>query len=291
MKIFKKIIVGTLGTVLVGGLLFGSNIVPYAQTAYQRLTDSAQDAVPISFQIDAAKKQLAKISPEVNNMFHQIAKEKVQVKRLQQQLVKQELELEKSRSEILALRQHLDSGKEFFVATDSKAYTSERVKEDLRHRFTLHRTAEQRLKTAQRTLTLRESALNSGFESLEKAQAQQRELQVKIETLNARNRMNHLVKTTAHFAFDDSQLSRTRTMIDDISARIETEEEMLNLAPVAFGQIPVNSEADCPTGNLLEELDAYFNPSNDGRDPQGIPESASEAAEEGTELTSELVSN
>ena len=197
MKILKKLVVGTLGTVLIGGLLFGSNIVPYAQTAYQRLTDSAQDAVPISFQIDAAKQQLAKIGPEVNNMYHQIAKEKVQVKRLEQQLVKQLSDLEKSRSEILALRQHLDSGKEFFVATNSKAYTSERVKEDLRHRFTLHRTAEQRLKTAEKTLALRETALNNGFESLEKAQAQQRELQVKIETLNARNRMNDLVKTTA----------------------------------------------------------------------------------------------
>ena len=280
MKIFKKMVVGTLGTVLIGGLLFGSNVVPYAQTAYQRLTDSAQDAVPISFQIDAAKQQLAKIGPEVNNMYHQIAKEKVQVKRLEQQLVKQASDLEKSRSEILALRQHLDSGKEFFVATNSKAYTSERVKEDLRHRFTLHRTAEQRLKTAEKTLALRESALNNGFESLEKAQAQQRELQVKIETLNARNRMNDLVKTTAHYDFDDSQLARTRAMVDDISARIETEEEMMNLAPVVFGQIPVNSEANISAGNLLEELDAYFNPSDD----------AQESAAEEVKADSDLVS-
>ena len=280
MKIFKKMVVGTLGTVLIGGLLFGSNVVPYAQTAYQRLTDSAQDAVPISFQIDAAKQQLAKIGPEVNNMYHQIAKEKVQVKRLEQQLVKQLSDLEKSRSEILALRQHLDSGKEFFVATNSKAYTSERVKEDLRHRFTLHRTAEQRLKTAEKTLALRETALNNGFESLEKAQAQQRELQVKIETLNARNRMNDLVKTTAHYDFDDSQLARTRAMVDDISARIETEEEMMNLAPVVFGQIPVNSEANISAGNLLEELDAYFNPSDD----------AQESAAEEVKADSDLVS-
>lgn len=285
MKIFKKLVVGTLGTVLVGGLLFGSNVVPYAQTAYQRLTDSAQDAVPISFQIDAAKQQLAKIGPEVNNMYHQIAKEKVQVKRLEQQLAKQESEIEKSRSEILALRQHLDSGKEFFVATNSKAYTSARVKEDLRHRFTLHRTAEQRLKTAEKTLALRKSALNNGFESLEKAQAQQRELQVKIETLNARNRMNDLVKTTAHYDFDDSQLARTRTMVDDISARIEAEEEMMNLAPVAFGQIPVNSDANGPAGNLLEELDEYFNQSDDTQ------ETASEEVEEDSNLGSELVAS
>ena len=280
MKILKKLVVGTLGTVLIGGLLFGSNIVPYAQTAYQRLTDSAQDAVPISFQIDAAKQQLAKIGPEVNNMYHQIAKEKVQVKRLEQQLVKQLSDLEKSRSEILALRQHLDSGKEFFVATNSKAYTSERVKEDLRHRFTLHRTAEQRLKTAEKTLALRETALNNGFESLEKAQAQQRELQVKIETLNARNRMNDLVKTTAHYDFDDSQLARTRAMVDDISARIETEEEMMNLAPVVFGQIPVNSEANGSAGNLLEELDAYFNQSDQTQ------ESAAEEVKADSDLVS-----
>jgi len=285
MKIFKKIVIGTLGTFLVGGLLFGSNVVPYAQTAYQRLTDSAQDAVPIAFQIDAAKQQLAKIGPEVNNMYHQIAKEKVQVKRLEQQLVKQGSELEKSRSEILALRQHLDSGKEFFVATNSKAYTSDRVKEDLRHRFTLHQMAEQRLETAEKTLALRESALNAGFESLEKAQALKRELQVKIETLTARNRMNDLVKTTAQYDFDDSQLSRTRAMVDDISARIETQQEMLNLAPVVFGQIPVNAEADGSTENLLEELDAYFNPSDDTQ------ESAAEDVKADSNLDSELVAS
>ena len=163
MKVFKKIVGGTLSALLLGGLLFGSNVVPYVQTAYQRVTDSAQDAVPISFQIDAAKQQLAKIGPEVNNMYHQIAKEKVQVKRLEQQLVQQESGLLKSQSEILALRQHLDSGKEFFVAANAKAYTSDRVKEDLRHRFTLHKTAQQRLKTARRTLALRRDVAQHSF--------------------------------------------------------------------------------------------------------------------------------
>ena len=291
MKILRKMVIGTSSAVLIGGLLFGGNLGPYVQTAYQRLTDSAQDAVPISFQIDAAKQQLAKIGPEVNNMYHQIAKEKVQVKRLEQQLVKQKLELEKSRSAILALREHLDSGKEFFVASNSKAYTSERVKEDLRHRFTLHQTAQQRLNTAKKTLALRESALNNGFQSLEKAQAQQRELQVKIETLNARNRMNDLVKTTAHYDFDDSQLARTRTMVDDISARIATEEEMMNLAPVAFGQIPVNSETNGPAGNLLEELDAYFNQPQDALNDHDTRDLESAEVEEVANLTSEFVSS
>lgn len=285
MKLFKNLVVGTLGTLLVGGLLFGSNVVPYAQTAYQKLSDSAQDAVPISFQIDAAKQQLAKIRPEVNNMYHQIAKEKVQVKRLEQQIVTQKSELAKSQSEILALRQHLDSGKEFFIATNAKAYTSDRVKEDLRHRFTLHKTAKQRLQTAKKTLALRQASLNTAFESLERTQSQQRALQVNIETLNARACMNDLVKTTAHYDFDDSQLARTRAMVEDISARIETEEEMLNLAPVVFGQIPVNNDADRSAENLLNELDAYFKRSDDTQD------SAPENQENEIRLDTELVSN
>ena len=62
---FKKLTLGVLGVVLVGGLLFGSRIVPYAKTAYEKVRSSAQDTVPISFQIDAAKEQLKKIDPEI----------------------------------------------------------------------------------------------------------------------------------------------------------------------------------------------------------------------------------
>ncbi|MDB4767037.1 serine/threonine protein kinase, partial [bacterium] len=174
-------------------------------------------------------------------------------------------------------------------STPAKAYTSDRVKEDLRHRFTLHKTAQQRLKTAERTLALRQTSLNTAFESLEKAQAQQRELQVKIETLNARNRMNDLVKTTSNYDFDDSQLARTRAMVDDISARIETEEEMLNLAPVVFGQIPVNKDTGSTAGNLLQELDEYFNSKDSQTDSPA--EQVDADADLDSELNSELVSN
>ncbi len=258
MKIFKKLVVGAMGTVLVGGLLYGNNLLPYSQTAYQRMVDSAHQAVPISFQIDAAKKQLEQIGPEINSMYHQIAKEKVQIKRLEQQLAQQTTELENSEREMLSLRQHVKSGKQLFVASNAKAYTTDRVKEDLRHRFKLHLAAEQRAETAAKTLEVRRTSLETAFEGLEKAQAQQRELAVEIETLTARNRMNNLVKTTHHYDFDDSQLARTRTMVEDIGARIDTEEELLNIAPVAFGQIPVTESKVGDSENILGEIDAWL---------------------------------
>ena len=97
--------------------------------------------------------------------------------------------------------------------------------------------------------------------------------------------MNDLVKTTSNYDFDDSQLARTRAMVDDISARIETEEEMLNLSPAVFGQIPVDKSANVSAGNLLEELDSYFNSAD------GEQESAAEAVKADANLDSELVSN
>jgi len=66
------------------------------------------------------------------------------------------------------------------VACNAKAYTTDRVKEDLRHRFKLHLTAEQRAKAAAKTLDVRRACLETAFEGLEKAQAQQRELSVEI---------------------------------------------------------------------------------------------------------------
>ena len=282
MKIFKKLVIGAMGAVLAGGFLYGNNLLPYTQTAYQQMVDSAHDAVPISFQIDAAKKQLAQIGPEINSMYHQIAKEKVQIKRLEQQLAQQQSELENSEKEMLSLRQHVKSGKQFFVASNSKAYTTDRVKEDLRHRFKLHLTAEQRTETAAKTLEVRRASLETAFESLEKAQSQQRELAVQIETLTARNRMNDLVKTTHHYDFDDSQLARTRTMVEDISARIETQEELLNVTPVAFGQIPVSESKVADGENILGEIDAWL-------DAKQTDNQDSEASAEELDLNPELV--
>ena len=122
----------------------------------------------------------------------------------------------------------------------------------------------------------------TAFEGLEKAQTQQRELAVEIETLTARNRMNDLVKTTHHYDFDDSQLARTRTMVEDIGARIDTEEELLNIAPVAFGQIPVSESNVGDSENILGEIDAWLDAKQ--TDDQETETTAEKSSDQNPEL-------
>lgn len=258
----KKATLGVLGLLLVGGLLFGGKVIPYVQTAFHKVKASAQDSVPVSFQIDAAKAQLAKIDPEIKQMVWQIAKEKAQVKKLAAQLERQEKTLETQYEEMMTLREHVGSGDKFYVGTNGKAYTNERVEEDLRHRFTMYQTAEKTREKSAEILQLRENSLDSALAQLDEAKSQQRELEIQIENLMARNRMNEVVATASQINIDNSQLSKTRQMLEDIDARLAAEEEMLNLIPKYTGQIPVSPETYSADSNILDEMDAYFDKSD-----------------------------
>ena len=261
----KKITIAAIGLVLVGGLLFGSNFIPYAQTAFQRVKAQAQDAVPLEVQIETARNQLKKIDPEIEDMVWQVAKEKAEIKRLDNDLERQSEVLAKRYDEMMTLREHISSGEEVYVATNGKAYTNDRVTEDLRHRFSLYQTAEATKEKSAQILDLRKVALESALTKIAEAQSQQRELEVQIDNLVARQRMVDVAKTASQLDIDDSQLSKTRGMIDDIGARIDTEEEMLSLAPKYFGEIPVSNDSVlADDGDILDEFDAYFSKDSDG---------------------------
>ena len=261
---FKKITYGLIGAVVLAGVLFGSNLIPYAQTAYNQAKESAQGAVPIEFQIDAARTQLGNIGPEINQMVHQIAKEKAEIKRLNRELDSQRTVLQKRYDEMMTLKSHVESGEEVYVATNGKAYTNERVKEDLSHRFTVYKTAKQTIEKSEEILSARRTALEQAFAKLDEAQAQQRELEVQIENLTARQRMVEVAKTASNISLDNSELAKTRDMIDQISSQIDTEEEMLSLAPQYLGgQIPVNDDLVSDNSDILSEMEAYFSNVND----------------------------
>ncbi len=264
----KKAAFYGLGLLLVGGLLFGSRIVPYAQTAFKKIRSSAEQSVPLTFQIDAARDQLKKIDPEIKNMVWQIAKEKAEIKRLEREVEAQSAGLTKKHEELLTLRNHLKSGETVYVATNGKAYTNVRVEEDLRHRFSMFQTAEKTKEKSEQILDLRRKSLEQALAKLEQAQVHQRELEIELENLNARQRMVSVAKTASNINIDDSQLARTKSMIEEISAKIDAEEEMLNLAPKYLGEIPVSEGDVSAQGDIAAEIDAYFGGDSHGEEPQ-----------------------
>ena len=254
----KKSTCGIVGLLVVGALLYGSNSLGYLQTAFKGLRQKADQMVPISLQIENAKTQLEKIDPEIKDMVWQIAKEKSQVKKLAAQVADNRQMLEKQQGEMLTLREHLTTGDQFFVATNNQAYTNQRVKEDLSHRFKIFQTAEATLAKSEEILRIRESSLEAAEAKLEEAKSQKRELEVLVENLSARHKMNEVVATASKINIDNSQLSKTRKLMEDIDARLSAEEELMNLLPRHAGQIPVSGDEFKTDRDIVDEFDAYF---------------------------------
>jgi DNA repair exonuclease SbcCD ATPase subunit len=254
----KKLTLGVLGLMLIGGLLFGGKVIPYAKTAVQKVRNAAQDSVPVAFQIDAAKGQLEQIGPEIRNMVHQIAKEEVQVKRLASDLKQHQNMLTRSYDEMMTLRSHVESGSQVYVDTRGKSHNAARVEQDLRHRFSLYQTSEKTFEKKGEILNIRKESLLAAHSKLDEAKSQQRELEMQIENLQARHRMNEVIATASQINIDNSQLAKTRQMLDDIDARISADEEYLNIAPKYFGQIPVSADSVISDTDILDEMDTYF---------------------------------
>jgi hypothetical protein len=86
--------------------------------------------------------------------------------------------------------------------------------------------------------------------------AAKRNLEVDIENLEARLKMVEVAQTTSDFNFDDSQLSRTKELLTEISDRIEVAERLVNADTNFHDRIPLE-EPDADR-DIRKEVANYF---------------------------------
>ena len=87
--------------------------------------------------------------------------------------------------------------------------------------------------------------------------AAKRQLSVEIENLQARLKMVEVAQTTSQFNFDDSQLARTRDLINDISTRLDVTEKMMSQQVQLSDRIPLE-EDEAETENVLDAVTKHF---------------------------------
>lgn len=254
----KKLAIFIGGGALVLSLLFGSRLIPYAKTSFHKVRQAAQEAVPITMQIDTARDQLKAVDREIRDMMMNVAREEVDVRVVKEKLTTGQAELDRQEAQIMRLKNHLDSGDEVYTSTKGKTYSSDRVKDDLKSRFRVFQTSERTLADLKKTLDLREQGLEAAKSRLEQTIAQRHELEIEIENLVARKQMVDVAKTANKLNFDGSELAETREMIQGISTQIEVEAQMLQLTPQFVGAIPAEDESAEDEADISQQVDEYF---------------------------------
>ncbi len=249
------IIVG--GLVLLGALLFGgvSGLWSHVTQVGSDVQEWVQDKTPIDHELRRAKREVSNLASPIRKAMEDIAHEEVAVERLEKEIDVAKTDLASSKRDILTLKEDLDSGNSNFVYA-GRTYTGKQVEEDLRRRFDNFRSMEQTVDQLEKVLAARRNSLAAAQEKLEAMLAAKKSLEIEIAQLEAQHKLNEVAKTTSDFRLDDSQLSRTRELIDRIKTKLAVESKLVN-SPQKFNEeIPVNApEAD---SNIADEIANYF---------------------------------
>ena len=245
--------------VLLLGLFFGRDAMSYTKTSLGWVQQSVREAVPVEFEINRAHQMILDLDPEIHRNMHLIAKEEVDVKGLRDQLVEGEKQLAKNKADIEKLTADLNRGDSTFVYC-GKSYSAKQVELDLTRRFESYKVKEATLAKLRQVLSARENGLVAGREKLKAMQAAKSKLEIDVANLEARLEMVKVAQSTSEFNFDDSQLSRTKDLVKDISARIDVAEKLVNAETTYPGQIDLE---EAPASDITEQITKYFSDSQD----------------------------
>ncbi len=256
--LFKKMIVTAAGVLLVGGIVLGTEAYSYLSTGWNRASRAVKDQVPVSFELDRARNMLPGLDREIERCMHTVAKEEAAIEQLERDVSKRHDALARCEQQMLKLRTDLASGKHEYVYGGRK-YSVVQVKSDLSARLSGCKTRKATIDNMQQILGARRSGLDAARQKLAEMQSSRTQMVVDIENLEARLKMVEVAQTAAGFKFDDSNLSRTRELVADVSARLDVMSKLAQLETTG-GEIPV----DAPMAtDVVEQVAEYFGESND----------------------------
>ena len=265
----KKAIVGSMALLLLGAFFFGRDLLSYATTSACWVRDSVTEQVPIEFEIERARKMVRDLVPDIRKNMRVITREEVEVERLEKQIEQAEQRLASEKANILRLKTDLQSGDQVFHYA-SRQYTRDQVKRDLSQRFDRFKTHEATLASLYEIRDARRRSLEAARQKLEGMLAAKRQLEVEVENLEAKLKMLEAAQTTSDYVFDDSRLSRVKSLIGDLHKKLEVAQKMVDAEGHFMGEIPLT---DPVPEDIVDEVTGYF----DGRDnaTKGVAQVAS----------------
>ena len=251
----KKFIgLGVLGAVAAVGLL-STGAMSYVRTGYNTASAAVKESVPIDWEIKRARDMIKSLKPEIDKSRALVAREEVKVARLAKEVQAKEEMLVQSQKDILRLKGDLEGTTSTLFVYAGRTYTAQQVRDDLESRFDQFKVAEETTHKLAQVLLAREKNLDAARRKLDGMQAAKRQLEVEIENLQARLTMVEVAQTNNPVDLDDSHLSQTRDLLDQLAIRIEMQETMHSTEGGLVGNIQLD---DPKSPELLNEIANYF---------------------------------
>jgi uncharacterized coiled-coil protein SlyX len=253
-KWLKTAVIGTAAVALLGGLVFGKDVVSYVRSSARSVRAMAKDAVPIEFELMRARDLLEDIIPEMHANIRLIAQEEVEVASLKGEIAEHQENLDAERNRIRTLRASLETARPE-ITFANRTYTRDDIRADLAARFERLTESELVLASKVKLLSSREQSLQAAMDLLARTRDQKRLLENKIEALAAQHRVVKAASVGSQIHVDDSKLAQTEELIAQIQRRLDVAERVLAHESRFVQAIPVDAVAE---EDLVAQVDQYF---------------------------------
>ncbi|MBI82865.1 MAG: hypothetical protein CMJ81_06695 [Planctomycetaceae bacterium] len=269
----KGLFLATAGTLLLG-LCFGRNAMSYVKTTVNKVSETVKNNVSIGYELDRARQMIKDLAPEIRHNMQLIAKEEIQVQQFEKRVVQADKTLSRDREEILRMKAVLDQNPGAqTLEFGNRNYPVHRVNVDLANRFKHYKKSDETSFNLRKVLDARQRTLAAAREKLNSMLAAKQQLEVDVENLEARLKMVEVAQTTSEFDFDDSHLSRTKELINDINTRIEVSARLLDVQTDFHARIPLELPEEME--DISDQITEYF--TTDGIEEEGDASIATES--------------
>jgi chromosome segregation ATPase len=259
----KKLLIGGGSVALLGSLIFGRDVVNYAQTAWSATREAVKREVPLEFQIERARTSVKQLDPAIQHTLKVIAEQQVDLEQMNHQIHDRSADMSTAKEQLMTLKHDLESGKSTFRYA-SIDYTADDVRRDIRTRFERYKAAEAMLDRDQKIQKSRSVALYAHEKQLDQMLSQKKDLEAEVEQLEARLQTIRAQQSVSTPAIDESELSNVKRLISEVNKQLDVQEKLLDSnGKFGTGLIPVETKPAVEMGNVSAEIDAYFKPASD----------------------------
>lgn len=259
----KKI--GIAALIVAAGLFVWNktNLGSYGCAAWKKVKVNAVRQVPLEFEIDRLRNEVARLVPDMKKNLSVIAQEMVAVENLKDDIADTRTKLDKQRDKIRVMKDDLKSGITPIVYA-GRAYRVERVRDMLEVDLGSCQRCEEALKHKEQLLEAKEKSLDAAREQLSSIKAQKQELEVHLAQLEAEVKTLRVAQTRSKIQVDDSRLAQIKGSLAEVRNRLKVEMRTTELTgDFVNDTIPAEKKVRS-SDDVIRDVEAYLSDGSRG---------------------------
>jgi DNA repair ATPase RecN len=222
--------IAVLGVAVLAGLfiLKSTHLGSYARTAWGKVKESAQRQVPLEFQLESLRNEVAQLVPDVRKNCGEVAAEMVAVQNLRDEVGDLRKNFDKQKAYVRDMNSQLNSG----VATVSfngRSYPPERFRAKLERELETCKRCGEEVGAKEQLLEAKEKALEAARDRLASMKALKERFEVQIAQLEAEVRTFRLAESQSKIQIDDSRLARIKSQLSSIKDQLQVQKNTSDL--------------------------------------------------------------